>query len=75
MTSGTSSTESLYNDRFSGLMSGIDTESIVKAMASGTKTKINKQKHPRPPTKLTGSAMGWIPGLPQAMQNTKVMAQ
>lgn len=45
MTTGTStSTESLYNDRFSGLMSGIDTESIVKAMASGTKTKINKQK-------------------------------
>lgn len=45
MTTGTSSsTESLYNDRFSGLMSGIDTESIVKAMATGTKTKINKQK-------------------------------
>ncbi|MBQ8780922.1 MAG: flagellar filament capping protein FliD [Oscillospiraceae bacterium] len=45
MTTGTSSsTESLYNDRFSGIMSGIDTESIVKAMASGTKTKINKQK-------------------------------
>lgn len=45
MTTGTtSSTESLYSDRFSGLMSGIDTESIVKAMASGTKSKINKQK-------------------------------
>lgn len=46
MTTGgtTGSTESLYSDRFSGLASGIDTESIVKAMASGTKLKLENQK-------------------------------
>lgn len=44
-TSGASSSSSLFSsNRMAGLMSGLDTEELVKAMASGTKTKLNAKK-------------------------------
>ncbi|MGN1135037.1 MAG: flagellar filament capping protein FliD [Oscillospiraceae bacterium] len=44
-TSSTSSTSSLWsNNRMSGLMSGLDTESLVKAMAANTKNRLNAKK-------------------------------
>lgn len=44
-TSSTSSTSSLWsNNRMSGLMSGLDTESLVKSMAANTKTRLNTKK-------------------------------
>ncbi len=44
-TSSTSSTSSLWsNNRMSGLMSGLDTESLVKSMAANTKNRLNTKK-------------------------------
>ncbi|MGN0602963.1 MAG: flagellar filament capping protein FliD [Oscillospiraceae bacterium] len=44
-TSSTSSTSSLWsNNRMSGLMSGLDTENLVKAMAANTKNRLNAKK-------------------------------
>ncbi len=44
-TSSTSSTSSFFsNTRMSGLMSGLDTETIVKAMAANTKARLDSQK-------------------------------
>lgn len=44
-TSSTSSTTSAYSSKgLSGLISGLDTDTMVKKMLSGTQTKIDKQK-------------------------------
>lgn len=44
-TSSTSSTSSLWsNNRVSGLMSGLDTENLVKSMAAATKNRLNAKK-------------------------------
>ena len=44
-TSSTSSTSSLWsNNRMSGLISGLDTESLVKSMAANTKNRLNTKK-------------------------------
>ena len=44
-TSSTSSTSRLWsNNRMSGLMSGLDTESLVKSMAANTKNRLNTKK-------------------------------
>lgn len=44
-TSSTSSTSGLWsNNRMSGLMSGLDTESLVKSMAANTKNRLNTKK-------------------------------
>ncbi len=43
--STSSSSSSMYgSNRMAGLMSGLDTEELVKSMAMGTKTKINTKK-------------------------------
>lgn len=44
-TSSTSSTSGLWsNNRMSGLISGLDTESLVKSMAANTKNRLNAKK-------------------------------
>ena len=42
--SSSTSTNSFYNNKISGLVSGLDTETLIENMTAGTRSKIAKQK-------------------------------